>query len=232
MNNNTVSLLLFTVKEKMRTSSEFVEILEKYLKEKKISRPQFCALVDIPNTTISSWKTKNTLPSIEFVAKIAKFMNVSLDWLVNGELYEETLKENSDSNIYSRQNILYRIEIILRQMHNDFDYDLESLHNKYLQDIVNYETLINWVNYKVCLPENTLPNIANALKVSLQWLLTQEGYYPDDKDNYLYELSKKYPNLLRGYNILDEEDQKFIDHYITSKLELRELKRQKEQNEN
>lgn len=216
----------------MRSGIEFVNILDNYLRNKNLSRRQFCALVDIPNSTVATWKQKDIMPSIELLTKIAKFMNVSLDWLVNGELYEENLKENSDSNIYSRQNILYRIEIILRQMHNDFDYDLESLHNKYLQDIVNYETLINWVNYKVCLPENTLPNIANALKVSLQWLLTQEGYYPDDKDNYLYELSKKYPNLLRGYNILDEEDQKFIDHYITSKLELRELKRQKEQNEN
>lgn len=216
----------------MRSGIEFVNILDNYLRNKNLSRRQFCALVDIPNSTVATWKQKNIMPPTELLNKIAKFMNVSLDWLVNGEIYEEALKENSVSNIYSRQNILYRIEIILRQMHNDFDYDLESLHNKYLQDIVNYETLINWVNYKVCLPENTLPNIANALKVSLQWLLTQEGYYPDDKDNYLYELSKKYPNLLRGYNILDEEDQKFIDHYITSKLELRELKRQKEQNEN
>ena len=73
----------------MRTSSELVEILDNYLKEKNLSRRQFCALVDIPNTTISSWKTKNVLPSIEFVAKIAKFMNVSLDWLVNGDLVEE-----------------------------------------------------------------------------------------------------------------------------------------------
>lgn len=69
----------------MRTSAEFVEILENYLKGKKISRRQFCALVDIPNSTISSWKAKNVLPSIELVAKVAKFMNVSLDWLVYGE---------------------------------------------------------------------------------------------------------------------------------------------------
>lgn len=66
----------------IRTSKEFVKLLEDYLKEKKISRRQFCVLVDIPNTTISSWKKKNTLPSIEYFAKIAKYMNVSIDYLV------------------------------------------------------------------------------------------------------------------------------------------------------
>ena len=53
----------------MRTCVQLVEILEAYLEEKKISRRQFCALVDIPTSTIASWKAKNVLPSIELVAK-------------------------------------------------------------------------------------------------------------------------------------------------------------------
>ena len=101
----------------VRTSAEFVEILDEYLKEKKISRRQFSALVDIPNTTISSWKSKNLLPSIELVAKVAKFMNVSLDWLVNGEIAEDL--DNSLENVCSRRSILYRIEIVLRQNNED-----------------------------------------------------------------------------------------------------------------
>lgn len=42
----------------MRSSFELVEVLEDYLKEKKISCHQFCALVYIPNSTISSWKSQ------------------------------------------------------------------------------------------------------------------------------------------------------------------------------
>lgn len=72
----------------MRTTVEIVEILENYLKEKKLSLRQFSALVDIPHSTILTWKKKNTLPSIESTSKIASFMNVSLDWLVNGENFE------------------------------------------------------------------------------------------------------------------------------------------------
>lgn len=79
----------------MRSSSELVAILDDYLESRKISRRQFCALVGIPNSTISSWKSKNVLPSIELVAKVSKFMNVSLDWLVTGEdfTFRESGKE-------------------------------------------------------------------------------------------------------------------------------------------
>lgn len=212
----------------MRTSAEFVEVLENYLKEKKISRRQFCALVDIPNSTISSWKSKNLLPSIELVAKVAKFMNVSLDWLVYGEQFDEADKQNVLENPFSRRSILYRIEIVLRQNNQDYDYDIESLHKKYLSNIVDYEVLSNWVCGKANLPENVLPEIAKQLKVSLQWLLTKDEYHQDDFDAFIYGLAKAYPGLLKGYDCLEEEDQKFIDNYIASKLELRQLKREKE----
>lgn len=212
----------------MRKSSEFVEILEDYLKEKKISRRQFCALVDIPNTTISSWKTKNILPSIELVAKIAKFMNVSLDWLVYGDLVENQVK--TYENPYSRESILYRIEIVLRQKNADYDYDIESLHNKYLKDIVDYEVLKNWVEGRAYMPEDVLPKIAKKLDVSLQWLLTKDEYHQQDFNAYIYGLANKYPDLLKGYNCLAEEDQKFIDQFIRSRLEVRRLRRQVESN--
>ena len=212
----------------MRTSSEFVEILENYLKEKKISRRQFCALVDIPNTTISSWKTKNILPSIELVAKIAKFMNVSLDWLVYDDIVEN--QDNTYENPYSRRSILYRIEIVLRQKNMDYDYNTESLYNKYLKNIVDYEVLINWVEGRANIAEDVLPKLAAQLDVSLQWLLTKDEYHQEDFNAHLYGLAIKYPGILKGYNCLDEEDQKFIDHYIVSRLELRQLKREKELN--
>ena len=212
----------------MRTTVEIVEILENYLKEKKISLRQFSALVDIPHSTILTWKKKNTLPSIEFISRIAAFMNVSLDWLVNGEIAEGL--DNSYENPCSRRSILYRIEIVLRQKNVDYDYDTESLYNKYLKDIVEYEVLSNWVEGRANMPEDVLPKIAARLDVSLQWLLTKDEYHQQDFDAYIYGLATKYPGLLKGYNCLDEEDQKFIDHYITSRLEVQTLKRQAELN--
>lgn len=210
----------------MRTSAEFVEILENYLKTKKISRRQFCSLVDIPNSTISSWKTKNVLPSIELVAKVAKFMNVSLDWLVYGNLFEGENDSNTSTNPSSRKNILYRIQTILRQNNSDFDYDEESLHKKYLNDIVDYEVIYNWANGRANMPDDVLPRIANKLKVPLQWLLTQDSINQNDFDKhaYIYGLARLYPGILKGYDALDEENKKFIDNYINYCLESRHKK--------
>ena len=70
---------------KMKNSKELVEILDNFLLDKKISRRQFCRLSGIPNSTITSWKHKKVLPSVELVGKVARFMNVSLDWLVFGD---------------------------------------------------------------------------------------------------------------------------------------------------
>ena len=215
----------------MKNGVELVEILDNYLKSKNISRRQFSTLVDIPNSTIATWKSKNILPSVDLLAKIAKFMNVSLDWLVYGELFENANEQNTYENPCSRKNILYRIEIVLRQTTNDYDYDFKSQHEKYLNDIIDFETLINWREYKTDIPESTLQKISAKLKVPLQWLLTKDEYHHEDDINaygWLFGLAKAYPGLLKGYDCLEEEDQKFIDNYITSKLELRQLKREKE----
>ena len=208
----------------MRTCGQLVEILEAYLEEKKISRRQFCVLVDIPSSTIASWKAKNVLPSIELVAKLARFMNVSLDWLVYGENPETTLSENTAENPYSRKSILYRIETVLRQNNDDYDYDLKSLHEKYLSDIIDYEALMNWVNGKSYISEGVLPNIAKKLNVTLQWLLTKDEYHQQDFDAYLFGLAKAYSGLVKGYDCLDEQDKRFIDNYIQTKLDYRRLK--------
>ena len=208
----------------MRTCVQLVEILENYLKEKQISRRQFCTLVDIPTSTIASWKAKNVLPSIELVAKLARFMNVSLDWLVYGQTTEISPNENTYDNPYSRKSILYRIEIVLRQNNEDYDYELKSLHEKYLSDIIEYEVLMNWVNGKSYISEEVLPKIAKKLNVTLQWLLTKDEYHQQDFDAHLFGLAKAYSGLLKGYDCLDEQDQQFIDNYIQTKLDYHRLK--------
>ncbi len=218
----------------MRTGTELVDILDSYLKEKKISRRQFCNLIDIPNSTIASWKSKNVMPSVELVAKVARFMNVSLDWLIYGEIFEDEEAENTPENPYSRINIQYRIEIILRQkFYNDIPdknkaYDSRYLHELFLSDIIDFEIFDNWVKGRAYISDNVLPEIAKKLELPLQWVLTKDEYHQEDFDPYIYSLAKKWDYLIKGIDSSDEEDQKFVDHYIASRLELRKLKREKE----
>lgn len=90
----------------MRTSAELVEILDNFLQARNLSRRQFCILVDIPNSTVASWKSNNVSPSIELVAKVAKFMNVSLDWLIYGESIVE------DKNNLEALSVSYNFDFV------------------------------------------------------------------------------------------------------------------------
>ena len=97
----------------MRNGIELVDILDKYLKEKGISRRQFCALTDIPNSTVATWKSKNRLPSVELAAKVAKFMNVSLDDLIfeSNEYFEA--KNSNEKNIQEKNIQTYKHRFLL-----------------------------------------------------------------------------------------------------------------------
>lgn len=212
----------------MRTGIEFVEIIDDFLKKKEISRRQFCSLIDIPNSTIASWKSKNVMPSVELVAKVAKFMNVSLDWLVYGEQYENANSINTTYNPYSRRSILSRIEKYLIRDDVDTGSDLQTLFKKYLSNIVEYEIISNWVCGKANLPEDVLPRIADKLDVSLQYLLSGNHYKKDDFDPQLYERAKKFSKFLTGYSTLEKDEQQFINDYIETKKENYRLKREEE----
>ena len=44
-----------------------------------------CKELDIASSTFFTWKTKNKIPPTEALQKIARYLNVSIDFLVNGE---------------------------------------------------------------------------------------------------------------------------------------------------
>lgn len=156
----------------MRTCEEFLKILDDYLKTKNLSRRQFCILTDIPTTTLSSWKSKNLLPSVEFVAKIAKFMNVSLDWLVNGD-------ENIIESIQEPEDLSYDINTQKKLSSDEFLSLLDKLleernisknHLCITLDIAT-STFTNWKNNNSLPSSDTLLKLANFFKVDPYYLV-------------------------------------------------------------
>lgn len=206
----------------MRNSVEILEILDNYLDSKKISRRQFCLDTDIPKSTIANWKAKPTSPSIDLMYKVAKYMNVSLDWLVNGE---NSLQE---INIvaFSRHTIMDRIETILRQNTNSFQTPFEELYAEHLGKIAEFDLINNWSLGRTNIPESILTGIAKELKVTSDWLLTGKEETDQVIDTYLYKLAKEHEGVLKGFDCLDEEKQKAISKEIADSLELRRLQRE------
>ena len=58
----------------------FIENLLNLLKLKGIKQVELCKKIDIPKTSINNWK-KGSMPSIETANKIAKELDVTLDYV-------------------------------------------------------------------------------------------------------------------------------------------------------
>ena len=63
----------------------FKEILLDLLKEKDLSQRQLGIQADIPVTTISGWINAGRLPDYNALIKLAKFFDVSADYLLGLE---------------------------------------------------------------------------------------------------------------------------------------------------
>ena len=206
----------------MRNGVELVEIIDWLLTNKGITRKQFCLDVGIPTSTIATWKSKNSLPTTELICKVAEFLNVSIDWLVNGE---DPKTEISIAAI-SRHTIMDRIETILRQNTNSFQTPFEELYAEHLGKIAEFDLINNWSLGRTNIPESILTEIAKELKVTSDWLLTGREETDQVIDTYLYKLAKEHEGVLKGFDCLDEEKQKAISKEIADSLELRRLQRE------
>jgi len=65
------------------------EIFEKLLKTKGISTYKFCKDTGIPQSTISTWKTKGSIISSDLAKTIADYFGVSVDYLLTGKEKEQ-----------------------------------------------------------------------------------------------------------------------------------------------
>lgn len=196
--------------------------LDYFLEKKGISRKQFCTQIEIPSSTIATWKSKNILPNTELICKVAKFLNVSIDWLVNGE-YPKT-----EINIiaFGRHTIMDRIETILRQNTNSFDTPIAELYTEHLGKIADFDLINNWSLGRINVPESIITSLAKELKVTTDWLLTGKEETDQVIDTHLYKLAKEHEGVLKGFDCLDEEKQKAISKEIADSLELRRLQRE------
>ncbi len=59
----------------------FGERIRLVRKSSGYNQKEFCALLDIPQSTLSSYETDKMQPTVSTIVKIAKTFNVSIDWL-------------------------------------------------------------------------------------------------------------------------------------------------------
>mgnify|MGYP001287319732 CR=1 FL=1 len=76
----------------------FVERLKKILKDNSLTASQFAKKINVQRSSVSHIIGMRNKPSLDFIVKISNnFEDISLDWLINGDL-KENIKEANNSH--------------------------------------------------------------------------------------------------------------------------------------
>ena len=65
-----------------------------------VSQEELADIMQVSRQSVSKWETDQSYPELDKIAKLAKYFNVSIDYLITGEEY----KTNSDSKTNETQN--------------------------------------------------------------------------------------------------------------------------------
>lgn len=76
----------------------FIDRLERLLEERNFQKKDLAEAVGISRTGISTWRVSGALPRADIAIKIARFLNVSVEYLVFGDINE--LDKMNDSIAY------------------------------------------------------------------------------------------------------------------------------------
>lgn len=113
----------------MKNGIQLVERINFLLKLKKQTRNEFCKSINIPPSTIATWKSRNIYPTVDVLSVIAFNLGVSLDWLVNGEDDEVFIRKTN--NDFSELSMKYLTELLQMEKLSSEDFDIiKSLLNK------------------------------------------------------------------------------------------------------
>lgn len=98
---------------------DFVERIDLLLKEKNLKRSALCEAVEIDSTSISVWKKRGTIPSGDVCVKIAKYLNVDVEYLITGQKKEPEKVQTKTDNSFILQT--------LSMLQNDIDKSFKTV---------------------------------------------------------------------------------------------------------
>lgn len=66
------------------------------LKNKKITQKQLSVLLDLPERTVETWISRNSIPDAETAVKIAAILGTSVEFLVTGQETNPAKKKSDE----------------------------------------------------------------------------------------------------------------------------------------
>lgn len=209
---------------------EFVKRLDEILNENNLSRKDFGEMLGLSTSTMGTWKTRNILPPVETVAKIAEKLNVSMEWLLTGFSYQASDYERGK---LSRKTIRDRIYKTLKSKLNiEGSADNERIHKTFFTNIpkITYSALVNWEKGYINLDSYIFEDIANSLGVPLEYLLTGNVYnnsnpltFDNNADQNIYDTAVRNLNDLFCLDNLTDERRKLAKDMLNQLMKLEHL---------
>lgn len=219
---------------------EFVNKIDSVLKDSNKTRKELAEKLNIIPATMATWKTKDIMPPIDTIQRIADELMVSIDWLVNGDIdfenNETYLKE------WSRKSVRRRIYIALGNKYKDDDKRfaegyldneplLKELHKYYFGGgYVLYEELYNWAKGRRELDQKLFHQWAQSLNTTIQYLITGTELLIPSDDNYskpfekdLYDLAIEFRNELYCLHCYSPERLKIGKNILNELMKLEHL---------
>lgn len=76
--------------------NKFVDRIDEILKKKLLKRSALCSDLELSPTSITDWARRGTIPSGDVCVKIAKYLNVDVQWLITGISENGLTEEESE----------------------------------------------------------------------------------------------------------------------------------------
>tara|TARA_B100000989_G_scaffold213291_1_gene162081 strand:+ start:102 stop:452 length:351 start_codon:yes stop_codon:yes gene_type:complete len=87
----------------------FVERLKKILKDNNLTASQFAKKINVQRSSVSHILGMRNKPSLDFIVKISNnFKDISLDWLINGDLKQNIKEVNNSHNLHESSPTLMK----------------------------------------------------------------------------------------------------------------------------
>ena len=102
----------------------FAENLKNLRKSKGLTQVQFAQIFQISSGTIAMWETGKRMPDTETLKRMAKYFDVSLDYLLDApadETPEEIIILNRNAKKLSQEQQKTLIDVVRGMLKEDFD---------------------------------------------------------------------------------------------------------------
>lgn len=112
------------------------KIISKLRKDKGLTQAQLAEKLNVSDKAVSKWEQDRGTPSIEFLPIIAKFFNVSIDYLMTNKK-ENELSDMAKKSLDNKKEIQFNIEDYLEEGILDINKLLKTRNLKFIKESLN-----------------------------------------------------------------------------------------------